>query len=654
MATRTTARRPPSRPTRTRRGAHPRRLRVLRFTWTQSPPAPPGWRRRSYRRHRMATADPPRGSHRAGRAARRADTSGHGRVRRSDAPAQTPAARLRQIGADALYLLTRPLHLDRRLRGLGDRRDAVAHARAADRRLPDRARPPSGASACSPTSSASARRSCSARRSPPPTGRRPPTAALAPRLKRRRARPAALEGPRLHRAARRARLRVGHDLARAAGAWRSAASRCPPGGGRCPPDATYLWFTIDTFEESVGAAAIGVALLPVALLVQRPLALSQAHLARAAARPLARRPRRAADRDARGRRRRRHRRAAADRARPARRRAGAPGGARDGPRHGRGALRPRPRGARELLGEARREAKRALAELRDLARGMRPSLLRGARPRPGDRRARRPQPGAGHRRPSTSRASRRCRSRPPPGSSSPRRSPTPPSTAAPSAPTIWVTQRNAHLHVEVVDDGAAAPTRRHRASRASRSAVEALDGTLEVAQPSRRADGRASIAAVRVVIAEDLALLRDGLERLLRDSGFDVVAAVADGPALLDAVEHTTRTWRSSTSGSRPPSATRACAPRSSCAAAAGLPGPDPLPVRRADLRRRAAGRRRRRRRLPAQGPRVGRARVRRGGAARGVGRHGARPRGRVPARRPATRTARSRSSARASAPCSR
>ncbi len=42
---------------------------------------------------------------------------------------------------------------------------------------------------------------------------------------------------------------------------------------------------------------------------------------------------------------------------------------------------------------------------------------------------------------------------------------------------------------------------------------------------------------MRVVIAEDLALLRDGLERLLRDSGFDVVAAVADGPALLDAVQ---------------------------------------------------------------------------------------------------------------------
>jgi DNA-binding NarL/FixJ family response regulator len=45
---------------------------------------------------------------------------------------------------------------------------------------------------------------------------------------------------------------------------------------------------------------------------------------------------------------------------------------------------------------------------------------------------------------------------------------------------------------------------------------------------------------VRVVIAEDLALLRDGLERLLRDSGFDVVAAVADGEALLAAVEEHT------------------------------------------------------------------------------------------------------------------
>jgi DNA-binding NarL/FixJ family response regulator len=41
---------------------------------------------------------------------------------------------------------------------------------------------------------------------------------------------------------------------------------------------------------------------------------------------------------------------------------------------------------------------------------------------------------------------------------------------------------------------------------------------------------------VQVVIAEDLALLRDGLTRLLRDNGFDVVAAVSDGDALIHAV----------------------------------------------------------------------------------------------------------------------
>ena len=38
---------------------------------------------------------------------------------------------------------------------------------------------------------------------------------------------------------------------------------------------------------------------------------------------------------------------------------------------------------------------------------------------------------------------------------------------------------------------------------------------------------------MRVVIAEDLALLRDGLVRLLEDAGFEVVAAVEDGSALL-------------------------------------------------------------------------------------------------------------------------
>jgi DNA-binding NarL/FixJ family response regulator len=42
---------------------------------------------------------------------------------------------------------------------------------------------------------------------------------------------------------------------------------------------------------------------------------------------------------------------------------------------------------------------------------------------------------------------------------------------------------------------------------------------------------------MRVVIAEDSVLLREGLSRLLTESGLDVVAAVADGEAALRAVE---------------------------------------------------------------------------------------------------------------------
>src|SRR5690348_3341276 len=42
---------------------------------------------------------------------------------------------------------------------------------------------------------------------------------------------------------------------------------------------------------------------------------------------------------------------------------------------------------------------------------------------------------------------------------------------------------------------------------------------------------------MRVVIAEDAVLLREGLARLLTDAGFEVVARVGDGPALIEAIE---------------------------------------------------------------------------------------------------------------------
>ena len=42
---------------------------------------------------------------------------------------------------------------------------------------------------------------------------------------------------------------------------------------------------------------------------------------------------------------------------------------------------------------------------------------------------------------------------------------------------------------------------------------------------------------MRVVIAEDVVLLREGIARVLRDGGFDVVGAVGDASALLEIVE---------------------------------------------------------------------------------------------------------------------
>ena len=41
---------------------------------------------------------------------------------------------------------------------------------------------------------------------------------------------------------------------------------------------------------------------------------------------------------------------------------------------------------------------------------------------------------------------------------------------------------------------------------------------------------------MRIVVAEDLFLLREGIARLLQAHGCDIVAAVSDGPALLDAL----------------------------------------------------------------------------------------------------------------------
>jgi signal transduction histidine kinase len=249
-----------------------------------------------------------------------------------------------------------------------------------------------------------------------------------------------------------------------------------------PDDATYLWFHIDTWAEYVLAVAIGLALIPISLYAQRGMALSQAHIARWLLAPsLAERVERLTETragavDA----------AAAELQRIER-------DLHDGAQARLVALAMDlgmaeerfdrdPESARELVGEAREEAKRALAELRDLARGIRPGML-----------AERGLDAAIHalaaRSPVPARATIDV----------PRRPPTNVESAAwfvvsealantakhsrAKRATVWVTMRDDHLHVEVVDDGHGGADPRGSGLKGLAQRVEALDGSLEVNSP---------------------------------------------------------------------------------------------------------------------------------------------------------------------------
>jgi signal transduction histidine kinase len=136
----------------------------------------------------------------------------------------------------------------------------------------------------------------------------------------------------------------------------------------------------------------------------------------------------------------------------------------------------------ELVGEAREEAKRALAELRDLARGIRPSLLaeRGLGAAVAALAARSPIPATAT-------------------VAIDRRPPAQVETAAwfvvsealtntakhsgATRATVWVTQRNGDLHVDVVDDGRGGADPAGAGLKGLAQRVEALDGTLEVNSP---------------------------------------------------------------------------------------------------------------------------------------------------------------------------
>ena len=97
--------------------------------------------------------------------------------------------------------------------------------------------------------------------------------------------------------------------------------------------------------------------------------------------------------------------------------------------------------------------------------------------------------------------------------------------ATPACIEVLADRVDGRLVVTVVDDGsggAVAVPGRGLAGMADR--VAAMGGTLHVADRPGRRHARAGGAAVRVVVVEDQALLREGLARLFRDAGHEVVA----------------------------------------------------------------------------------------------------------------------------------
>ena len=293
---------------------------------------------------------------------------------------------------------------------------------------------------------------------------------------------------------------------------------------------------------------------------------------------------------------------------------------------------------RGLILDAQREAHQAIAELRDLARGIVPPLLadRGLVAAVESLAARY---GLGtsieidtHREAGAGRRERRLlRDRR--GAHEHRQA------RRRRAQLGRISDEHRALAVLVGDDGRGGADPRGSGLAGLRARVEALDGSLR-REPGRRRDGARGEAALRVVIAEDLALLREGLVALLRENQIEVVAQVEDGPALLRAIAghkpdlaivdvRLPPTYSDEgllaaiEARRRQPAAGRARA----------------LAVRRDRLCERADRRGHGRDRLPAQGARRRRAGVPRRPAARGRGGHRARP----PGRRRAARAPRRR-----------
>ena len=224
----------------------------------------------------------------------------------------------------------------------------------------------------------------------------------------------------------------------------------------------------------------------------------------------------------------------------------------------------------------RRELDAATAELRELARGIHPAVLTDRGLGRGARGARRPRAGAG--RAGRAAAASGCprRSSRPPTSWSPRRSPTSPSTRARHARDGQRrARRTARSRSRSRDDGVggADPARGLGPARARRPASpRSTAGSRSTAARGGGHD-RASGDPVRVVVADDSVLLREGIVRLLEEAGFEVVGQAGDAEDLLRKVRRAQarRRGRRHPHATRP-TPTRACAPRARSAPSCRTP----------------------------------------------------------------------------------
>ncbi len=103
--------------------------------------------------------------------------------------------------------------------------------------------------------------------------------------------------------------------------------------------------------------------------------------------------------------------------------------------------------------------------------------------------------------------------------------------------SIRATRVNGTLVVEVEDDGiGGAASRNGSGLRGLADRVEAQGGSLADRERTGLGDAHRGGDPVRVVIADDSVLLREGLARVLADGGFEVVAQAANADELRQAV----------------------------------------------------------------------------------------------------------------------